>query len=120
MILGLFSKAIAMSGTHLAPWSQPAYKGVARKRAIQLAQNFDCYKPNDWAQSIDCLRNVSAKDITAAVHDFFVNIWFIFTFFINLGTNQNKISFYFYIRNSIWIPWFCFRPLSRLNGLVHL
>lgn len=91
VIVGLFSKAIAMSGTHLAPWSQPAYKGVARKRAIQLAQHFDCYKPNDWTQSIDCLRNVSAKDITAAVYDFFVNILIIFTFFINLASKENKI-----------------------------
>nr|AXB38858.1 juvenile hormone esterase [Sitodiplosis mosellana] len=68
---GLFSKAIAMSGTHLAAWSQPAYEGVARKRATRLAKQFECYEPNNWIQSIDCLRNVSAKDITAAFYDFF-------------------------------------------------
>lgn len=119
MVKGLFSKAIAMSGTNLAPWSQPAYKGVARKRAIQLAQHFDCYKPNDWPQSIDCLRNVSAKDITAAVYEFFVNMR-SFTFFINCVTTQNKRFCRSYLRNLIWIPWFYFRPLSSLNRLVPL
>lgn len=73
-ILGLFSKAIAHSGTNLAPWSQPAHKGVARKRAKQLAEYFDCYKPNDWSQTIACLRNVPAIDITAAFYNFFVTI----------------------------------------------
>lgn len=62
-----------MSGTHLAAWSQPAYKGVARKRARRLAKQFECYTPNDWPQTIECLRNVSATDITAAFYDFFVN-----------------------------------------------
>lgn len=61
-----------MSGTNLAPWSQPAHEGVARKRAIKLARQFECYTPNNWAQTIECLRNVSATRITAAFYDFFV------------------------------------------------
>lgn len=72
LISGLFSKAIAHSGTNLAPWSQPAHKGVAIKRATQLAKYFDCYAPK-WSQTIDCLREIPAKDITAAFYDFFVN-----------------------------------------------
>lgn len=73
-MLGLFSKVIALSGTSLAPWAQPAHTGVAKDRAKQLAKNFDCYKPNDWSQSLDCLRNVPAANITAAIYDFFVSI----------------------------------------------
>lgn len=72
-VLGLFSKAIAMSGTCLASWSQPPAKGLARERAKQLAKYFDCHKPNDWPNSIDCLRNVPAANITAAIYNFFVN-----------------------------------------------
>lgn len=62
---GLFSKAIAQSGLHIAPWALP-YKGDARKRAIQLAKHFDCYIPGDLSQTIDCLRAVPAENITAS------------------------------------------------------
>lgn len=83
-VSGLVSKAIAESGTNLAPWSQPAHRGVAQKRARQLAENFDCFIANDWLQTIDCLRTVPARNITAAFYDFFVNIikyyHFIFAF----------------------------------------
>lgn len=72
MILGLYSKAIAMSGTNLAPWSQPAHKGVATKRALQLAEHFNCHKPNDWTQTLDCLRNIPATNLTASFYDFYV------------------------------------------------
>lgn len=71
----MFTKAIAMSGTHLAPWSQPAYKGVAKKRAKQLAESFNCYKPNNWPKTIDCLRHIPATNITAAFYNFFVIIF---------------------------------------------
>lgn len=70
---GLFSKGIAQSGTNLAPWSQPAHKGVAVERATQLAKQFDCYMPNDWPKTINCLRDIPATNITAAFSDFFVS-----------------------------------------------
>lgn len=72
--LGLFSKGVAFSGTNLASWSLSVQKGVARKRAKQLAGYFGCYNPKKWSQTIDCLRNVSATKITAALYKFFVNI----------------------------------------------
>ncbi|XP_031633819.1 venom carboxylesterase-6-like isoform X1 [Contarinia nasturtii] len=68
---GLFSRAIAMSGTNLAPWAQPAHKGVARKQATKFAKYFNCYTPSDWPLTIDCLRNVPAINISAAFFDFF-------------------------------------------------
>lgn len=67
-------KAIAQSGTNLAPWSQPARKGVAKKRAAELAQKFNCLFPNHWSNTINCLRNVPAANITAAFYEFFVTI----------------------------------------------
>ncbi|XP_055308049.1 juvenile hormone esterase isoform X2 [Sitodiplosis mosellana] len=69
---GLFSKAIAQSGTNLAAWSQPAHKGVASARAAKLAESFKCYEPNNWSNTLDCLRQVSAENITAAFYDFFM------------------------------------------------
>ncbi|XP_031616881.1 cholinesterase 2-like, partial [Contarinia nasturtii] len=68
---GLYSKAIAMSGTNLAPWAQPAHKGVAKKRAKQFAEYFNCYSPNNWTQTIECLRNVPAASISSSYYDFF-------------------------------------------------
>lgn len=74
-VLGLFSRAIAQSGLNTASWALPAYKGVARNRAKQLAEHFDCYEFNNWNKTIECLRNnVSATEITAALYNFFVNI----------------------------------------------
>lgn len=71
---GLFSKAIAQSGTNLAAWSQPAHKGVAVDRATKLAKKFDCYKSNDWSKTIECLRTISGDDITASFYDYFVSL----------------------------------------------
>lgn len=76
---GLFSKAIAQSGTNLAPWAQPAHKGVPQKRATYLAKKFDCYHANNWKKSLNCLRKVPAENITATFYDFFVR----FTHFLS-------------------------------------
>lgn len=101
-ILGLFSKAIAMSGTNLGPWSQPAHTGVARKRATKLARQFDCYISNNWAKTIDCLRNVSAIRITSAFYDFFVK---------SIIANWNWCSFnHFFAYSGIW---------HRSHGSIH-
>lgn len=70
---GLFSKAIAQSGTNLAAWAQPAHDGVAAKRATKLAQLLGCYKPKNWPKTLNCLRNESAENITAAFYHFFVS-----------------------------------------------
>lgn len=71
--LGLFSKAIAQSGTNLDPWAQPAHEGVAPKRAAILAGKFGCYSKSNWAKTIDCLRSVTGPNITAAFNEFFVS-----------------------------------------------
>lgn len=75
-IAGLFSKAIAQSGTNLDPWAQPAHEGVAPKRAAELADKFGCSNEDDWSKTINCLRKVSAENITAAFYEYFVSSLF--------------------------------------------
>lgn len=74
LFVGLFSKAIAQSGTNLDPWAQPAHEGVAPKRAELLASKFGCYSEADWSKTIDCLRTVPAENITAAFYEYFVGL----------------------------------------------
>lgn len=74
-ILGLFHRAIAHSGTNLAPWSQPANKGFAATQAKKLAELFDCYDPDALTTDIlDCLREVPASKMSLALYTFFVSI----------------------------------------------
>lgn len=72
--VGLFSKAIAQSGTNLDPWAQPAHEGVAPKRAELLSSKFGCYSAENWSKTIECLRKVSAENITAAFYEYFVGL----------------------------------------------
>lgn len=108
LFTGLFSKAIAQSGTNLAAWSQPAHKGVARHRATKLAEMFKCHTPNNWPKTLDCLRTVSAENITAAFYDFFkwdTGLTLIYHQFIIRNHNifnvnsYNAICFYSYRSN---------------------
>lgn len=71
--IGLFTRAIVNSGTNLASWAQPHQKGMGRKRAKQVAQRFNCYIPKDWSQTIDCLRDVPSKNMSAVYYDLFVS-----------------------------------------------
>lgn len=71
---GLISKAIASSGTDVASFGQPAHKGVPIKRVTYVAKSLDCYAPNNWAKTINCLRKVSAENITASLFGSYVNI----------------------------------------------
>lgn len=70
---GLFHRAIAQSGTSLAPWGAVAHKGVAKERAKKLGEILNCphNNENNLKPMIDCLRKASAKDITEAFYDFF-------------------------------------------------
>lgn len=69
---GLFHRGISESGTHLAPWGAVAHKDVARKRAEKLAEKLSCPLENsNYKEMINCLREVSAHDITLAFYDFF-------------------------------------------------
>lgn len=81
--LGLFHRAIAESGVNMAPWALPARKGFARQQTTKLAKIFDCYTPNDWARTLDCLRTIPSQNITATLEDFFVSVAF-FAFFIEI------------------------------------
>lgn len=69
---GLFARAISQSGTNLAPWSQPAHPGVAAQRAAKLAAIVGC-ETEAGSEMVECLRGVSAADLTAAFYAFFVS-----------------------------------------------
>lgn len=71
---GYFSKAIAHSGTNLAPWSQPANKGFARQQALKLANMLHCLRTT-WFETLNCLRKIPYYLFPAALYRFFVNIW---------------------------------------------
>ncbi|CAH1730140.1 unnamed protein product [Chironomus riparius] len=69
---GLFHRGIAQSGTNLAPWGAVAHKGVAEERAQELGKMMGCtFDGQDYGKMIECLRDVSAEDITKAFYDFF-------------------------------------------------
>lgn len=50
-----------------------AHKGVAEKRAIKLAESLGCYNSQSWKKTMECLREASAANITAAFYDYFVS-----------------------------------------------
>ncbi|XP_058064702.1 venom carboxylesterase-6-like [Anopheles bellator] len=71
---GLFQRVISQSGVNLDAWAQPAHRGVARARSIQLGQMLNCSQGTDgrFAEMMHCLRGVSAEDVTKAFYDFYV------------------------------------------------
>lgn len=71
--LGLFHRAIAQAGVNMASWALPARKGFARQQTAKLAKMFNCYRPNDWAGIVDCLRTIPWQNITATIYEFFVS-----------------------------------------------
>ncbi|XP_050088425.1 juvenile hormone esterase [Anopheles aquasalis] len=70
---GLFHRVISQSGVNLNAWAQPAHPGVARARALQLGEMFNCTQGFDgmFSAMIACLRDVAAEDITKAFYDFY-------------------------------------------------
>lgn len=69
---GLFHRGISESGTNLAPWGAVAHPEVARTRAIKLGEMMSCpLEGNDFKSMVECLRGVSADNITRAFYDFF-------------------------------------------------
>ncbi|XP_055610403.1 venom carboxylesterase-6 isoform X2 [Uranotaenia lowii] len=70
---GLFQRVISQSGVNLDAWAQPAHTGVARTRAVQLGEMVGCSegKNGNIASMLDCVRKVSAADVTKTFYDFF-------------------------------------------------
>lgn len=79
---GLFHRGISQSGTFLDPWAAVAHPGVAEKRSIQMGEKMGCQINNsNFAEMIECLRKVPAKNVTEAFYDYFVSfcrfLWLI-------------------------------------------
>lgn len=73
MSKGLFDRAISQSGTLMNIWSDTARPGLAKMRAIRLANLLRCPISNtSFKEIIECLRKVPAKDITDALYSFYV------------------------------------------------
>lgn len=68
---GLFHKAISQSGNLMNTWADPARKGLAKMRAIRLADSMGCsISGTSMKEMIKCLRDVPAENITMAMIQF--------------------------------------------------
>lgn len=71
---GLFHRAISQSGTLMNPWADPARKGLAKMRAVRLADSLGCpISGTSMKEMVKCLREMPAEKITLAVLEFQVN-----------------------------------------------
>ena len=67
----LFHRAISQSGNMMNIWSEPFRKGLAKDKAVKLADLMNC--PNDSSEEIiKCLRTVPADKIANALRNFIV------------------------------------------------
>lgn len=74
MSKGLFDRGISQSGTLMNTWADPPRPGLAKMRAIRLADIVNCPIANtNFRKMIECLRKVDAKKITEALFEFFVS-----------------------------------------------
>lgn len=68
---GLFHRAISQSATLMNPWSDPARKGLAKMRAIRLADMMGCsISGTSVKKMMECLREKPAEKITMAQTEF--------------------------------------------------
>jgi acetylcholinesterase len=73
---GLFHRAISQSGNVMEPWASPARKGVAKMRAIRLADMMNCpISGTSMKDIVECLRKVPAANITMALANFIVDTY---------------------------------------------
>ena len=68
----LFHRAISQSGNMMNVWSEPLRQGLAKERALKLADMMDCSTECPTKEMIECLRKVPATKITGALRNFMV------------------------------------------------
>ncbi|KAL7015755.1 hypothetical protein ACKWTF_016653 [Chironomus riparius] len=68
----LFHRAISQSGSLMSIWAEPHRKGLAKERATKVAKLMGCPVDSSTKKMIECLRNVPAQKITAAIRDFMI------------------------------------------------
>ena len=70
----LFHRAISQSGNLMNIWSDPLRKGVAKMRAIKVADKMNCPTSDGSSKEmIECLRKAPADKIVETVYSLFVN-----------------------------------------------
>lgn len=73
MSRGLFHRAISQSGNVMDVWAEPQRKGLAKMKAIRIADKMNCpISGSTIKEMVECLRNVSAEQIMGAVREFLV------------------------------------------------
>jgi carboxylesterase type B len=78
----LFHRAIVQSASMFNNWAQPDRKGVAKMKAIRLADKVNCtITGTTMKEMVDCLRQKSAHDIIDAQRHFQVMIKLITKFY---------------------------------------
>ncbi|CAG9809984.1 unnamed protein product [Chironomus riparius] len=71
MSRGLFHRAISQSGNVMDVWAEPHRQGLAKMKAIRLADKMNCpISGSTIREMVECLRNVPAEEIIASVGDF--------------------------------------------------
>lgn len=77
MARGLFYRAISQSGNLMNPWADPAQKGIAKARALKLAELMNCSTSETSTKEIvECLRKAPADKIIGAIPEFLVKLPF--------------------------------------------
>ena len=73
MSQNLFHRAISQSGTLQSFWADPDFSGVARKRAIQVAEHLNCTNVEDTKLIVECLREKDVEELANTLIDLFVS-----------------------------------------------
>ncbi|XP_073973378.1 venom carboxylesterase-6-like [Rhodnius prolixus] len=117
MSRGLFHGAISLTGTALASWANTP-PGVARSRAIKMAELFNC--PTDSSLAIwNCLRTKNAYELTESYRKFVVfqvDPIIVFTAIFDKNASNPFLPFNPHNAEPAPVPWSV--GLTSLSGLL--
>ncbi|KAL7043409.1 hypothetical protein ACKWTF_001490 [Chironomus riparius] len=71
MSQNLFHRGISQSGTLQNFWADPDFSGVARERAIKVAEHLNCTNAIDTKLIVECLREKDVKDLANTLNELF-------------------------------------------------
>jgi len=74
MSQNLFHRGISQSGTLQNFWADPDFSGVAKERALSVAEHLNCSNTEDTKLVADCLREKDVKDLAKTLIDLFVSL----------------------------------------------
>jgi carboxylesterase type B len=83
MSQNLFYRGISQSGTLQNFWADPDSSGVARERALEIAEHLNCSNTEDTKLVANCLREKDVKDLAKTLIDLFVSLYYCGTLHTN-------------------------------------